>query len=172
MRWSALLGAAALLACGGGERPVPVEDASVQRRALELENQRAVRLEERDMNAYVERAGLHPRTSGTGVRWLLVRDLPGDTVRPEQLVSVNYAMLLIGGDTAYASVAGKPESFRVEHDDVESGLHEAIQHLSRGDSAIIIIPSYRAFGLIGDMEKVPPRSTVIYHLGLQDVRDR
>jgi FKBP-type peptidyl-prolyl cis-trans isomerase len=49
---------------------------------------------------------------------------------------------------------------------VESGLHEAIQLLSPGDSALFIIPSYRAHGLVGDMEQIPMRSTVVYHIGL------
>ena len=54
-------------------------------------------------------------------------------------------------------------------DNVESGLHEAIQHLSPGDSAVIVIPSYRAHGLIGDQDKVPMRSSVVYRIGLVSV---
>ncbi|MBK8226789.1 MAG: FKBP-type peptidyl-prolyl cis-trans isomerase [Flavobacteriales bacterium] len=64
-----------------------------------------------------------------------------------------------------------PEGFLVEEDNVESGLHEAIQQLSVGDSAIIIIPSYRAHGLIGDQDRVPPRSTVVYRIGLAGIRE-
>lgn len=125
-----------------------------------------MRLEDRDIGLYVSRHGLSPTMSGTGVRLQMLRDQPGDPVHPEQLVAVNYRLELLNGDTAYATAAGRPESFRVEHDDVESGLHEAIQAMSPGDSAIIIIPSYRAHGLIGDMERVPPRSSVVYHLGV------
>ena len=110
------------------------------------ENQRAMRIEERDIKDYVERLHLGVRTSGTGVRWQLLRDVPGDTARPDQLVRVAYRMELIDGTVAYESARGAPESFRVEHDEVESGLHEGIQHLSPGDSAIIIIPSHRASG--------------------------
>jgi FKBP-type peptidyl-prolyl cis-trans isomerase len=105
-----------------------------------------MRIEERDIKDYVERLHLGVRTSGTGVRWQLLRDVPGDTARPDQLVRVAYRMELIDGTVAYESARGAPESFRVEHDEVESGLHEGIQHLSPGDSAIIIIPSHRASG--------------------------
>ncbi len=130
------------------------------------ENLRAMRMEERDIGNYIERHALALKKSGTGVRWALVRDVPGDTVRPEDLVRVNYRVELIDGSEAYASEPGKPEAFRVEHDDVESGLHEAIQHLGPGDSAIIVIPSYRAHGLVGDQQRIPMRSTVIYRIGL------
>lgn len=141
-------------------QPPPREQDMIQ------DSRDAVKLEDRDIDLYVQRFGLRPERSGTGVRHQLLRDLPGDTIRSEEWARVNYRMELLNGDTAYASVVGEPESFLVEMDDVESGLHEAIQHLSPGDSALIIIPSYRAHGLIGDMDKVPPRSTVVYRIGL------
>jgi FKBP-type peptidyl-prolyl cis-trans isomerase len=49
---------------------------------------------------------------------------------------------------------------------VESGLHEGVQLLSPGDSAILVIPSYRAHGLIGDQDRIPMRSSVVYRVGL------
>ena len=172
MKGGLVLMTLAFAACGGTEvAPPPPVDPAAQQKALEEENRRVLRIEDRDIAAYVQRKGWNVHTSGTGVRWMMVRDLPGDTARPGQLASVNHAMQLIDDSPVYASEAGRPESFRVEHDEVESGLHEGIQHMSPGDSAILIIPSHRAFGLIGDMEKVPPRSTVIYHIGLVDVRD-
>lgn len=151
----------------GSDGVVPTRNARpATKDDLIKENRDAMRLEDRDINLYVERHALAPTKSGTGVLLLMLRDVQGEPVMPEQLVTVNYRLELLNGDTAYATPAGMPESFRVEHDDVESGLHEAIQSLSPGDSAIIIIPSYRAHGLIGDQERVPPRSSVVYHLGL------
>lgn len=156
----------ALAACGG-DGIVPSKNARpATKDDLIQENRDAVRLEDRDIELYIERQGLVPVKSGTGVLTQIVRDEVGERVKTEQVVTVNYCLELLNGDTVYTTATGKPESFRVEHDDVESGLHEAIQTLSVGDSAIIIIPSYRAHGLIGDLERVPPRSTVVYHLGL------
>lgn len=102
----------------------------------------------------------------------MLRDVEGPTARPEQWARVNYRLELINGETAYATEPGRPESFMVEKDQVESGLHEVIQLLSPGDSAVIVIPSYRAHGLIGDQERIPMRSTIIYHLGVVAITDR
>jgi len=41
-------------------------------------------------------------------------------------------------------------------------------HLKRGDAAIIILPSHLAFGLLGDQDMIPPRSTVIYEIEIID----
>jgi FKBP-type peptidyl-prolyl cis-trans isomerase FkpA len=157
----------AVLGCGGNEGgPPAVERRMPTQEELIEENRSAVRLEERDIDRYVRRHGHSVQGTGSGVRYQLVRSLGGERVRPGQWALVNYRAVLLNGDTAYASEPGRPEAFKVEMDDVESGLHEAIQYLGPGDSAVIIIPSYRAHGLLGDQRKIPMRSTVVYHLGL------
>lgn len=153
-----------LVACAGPS--ADEHHAAPDNGALIADNQQAMRLETRDIDLYVKRAGLTVAATGTGVRYSLVRDKEGPTAVPDQLVMVNYRMELLNGTECYSSKPNEPESFRVEHDDVESGLHEAIQLMSAGDSALLIIPSHRAFGLIGDMAKVPMRSTVVYRIGL------
>lgn len=157
-----------MIACGGGDRS-PLPGGPAQQERLIGENRDAVRMEDRDIRLYAARMELDLITTDRGVRYRMVRDVPGEPVRPGQWAMVNYRSLLLNGDTAYASKPGQPESFKVEMDDVESGLHEGIQILSPGDSAILVIPSYRAHGLIGDMARIPPRSTVVYHIGLVKV---
>ncbi len=161
------------MACGGGDGRVPVvrhEDPSQE--DLIQENRDAIRLEDRDIKLYATRMGLELVTTGRGVRYRVLRDVEGAVVRPGQWAMVNYRVELLNGDTAYTSEPGSPEAFLVEMDDVESGLHEGIQLLSPGDSAILVIPSYRAHGLIGDMDRIPPRSSVVYHIGLVKVSGR
>ncbi len=165
-----ILGAA--VSCGGdGRAPVrhgtmPTPDELVK------ENMDAIRLEERDIDLYAERNGLALTKSSTGVRLLFVRNAEGQVARPDQWAKVNYVVELLNGDTAYSTEPGRPESFVVEMDQVESGLHEAIQLMSPGDSALVVIPSYRAHGLIGDQDRIPMRSTVVYRIGLVAVTDR
>ena len=161
-----------MVACQGGDGTVPVrvkqtttEDTLIQG------NRHAVKLEDRDILLFLERIGARTQKTPRGIHVQLLRDLPGTTASTEQWAKVNYRMELLNGDTAYSSPSGSPESFLIERDDVESGLHEGIQFLSPGDSAMIVIPSYRAHGLIGDMDKVPMRSTVVYYIGLVNVSD-
>ncbi|MGE5317418.1 MAG: FKBP-type peptidyl-prolyl cis-trans isomerase, partial [Chloroflexota bacterium] len=39
-----------------------------------------------------------------------------------------------------------------------------------GDHAKFVIPSHLGFGLIGDQNKVPPKSTLIYDIELLDLK--
>lgn len=158
----------AVVACSD---PAPRADPLPGQEELITDNQRAARQELRDIELYVKRHALTAPDIGTGVRISMVRDLAGSTALPDQMITVNYVMELLSGAECYRSEPGGPESFRVEHDDVESGLHEAVQHLSVGDSAVLIIPSHRAFGLIGDQAKVPMRSSVVYRIGVVDIKD-
>jgi FKBP-type peptidyl-prolyl cis-trans isomerase len=158
-----------LAACGGSTPPPPAKvgtgTAPVDTRLMDR-NKVYAEHEEQDIRDWMARNGEDMNASGTGLRWKLVRDLPGDPARPEELAVVNFAVFLLNGDTCYVSDAGKPTAFRIEHADVESGLQEGIQHLSPGDSAVLVIPSALAFGLLGDRDKIPMRSTIIYHVGL------
>ena len=158
-----------LVACGEGRTPpsarVGHHTAPPDNRLLD-ENKRMAEREESDIRNWVVRQGVPMISAGTGLRYKLVRDVPGDTARPGQVAVLNYAVFLLNGDSCYSSAPGSPASFRIEHADVESGLQEGVQHLSVGDSAVLVIPSALAFGLIGDRDKIPMRSTVVYHIGL------
>ena len=158
-----------LFSCEEGRTPPPAQLGNrtpPQDTRLMDENRRMAEHEERGIQDWIERQGAVMEATGTGLRYKLIRDVPGDSARPGQLAVLNYAVFLLNGDTCYASDPDSPASFRIEHADVESGLQEGVQHLSVGDSAVLVIPSALAFGLLGDRDKIPMRSTVIYHIGL------
>ena len=106
--------------------------------------------EARDIDDWIRRQGVDMERTGTGVRIKLVRDSSGTAVHAGQTVAVNFSVSLLNGTVCYTSTAGTPFVFRVEHDDVASGLHEAVQRLSPGDSAVIVIPSHCAWGSCPD----------------------
>jgi FKBP-type peptidyl-prolyl cis-trans isomerase len=165
-----LLPVVALLACAScGDRQGKLSTkhhGTPGQEQLIRENRDAVKEEERQIDRYVRRSGLPFQRTARGIRHVILRDVPGPAVRAEEWVTLHYRVELLNGDTAYATTGTGPESFRVEHDDVESGLHEAVQLLSAGDSAVFILPSFRAHGLAGDRDRIPMRSTVVYRVGV------
>jgi FKBP-type peptidyl-prolyl cis-trans isomerase len=55
---------------------------------------------------------------------------------------------------------------------VESGLEEGILLLHEGDKARFVLAPHLAHGLIGDENRIPPRSIIIYYIELLAVYDR
>jgi len=58
------------------------------------------------------------------------------------------------------------KSFRIGHDDIESGLDIGIRMMREGDKAMFILPPNLAYGLLGDEKCIPARSIIVYELTL------
>lgn len=52
---------------------------------------------------------------------------------------------------------------------IELGLHTAIEGMKEGEKKLVLIPSFLAKGLAGDLDKVPPQSPLRYDLRLIQV---
>jgi len=111
--------------------------------------------------------------TGTGLRYqITVADTTGaDSILTEQHVRVNYRVSLLSGKTCYSSEKnGGSREFTVDKDDVESGLHEGIKLLKKGEHAIFILPSHLAHGFTGDQQCIPGNSPIVYDIEVLSVR--
>ena len=106
--------------------------------------------------------------TGTGLHYIIVEKGKGGQVKSGDFVKVNYKISLLDGTECYSSEKDGAKEFKAEGDDVESGLHEAVLLLHIGDKAKFILPSYRANGLQGDNDKIPPLSSIIVDLEVLD----
>lgn len=130
------------------------------------ENESA-RLEE-----YIEKSDWDAIRTGTGI-YVYVYYQQDSTALPAefgQLAELSYEVHLLDGTLCYSTVASGPESFRIGMDNVESGLHEAIQYLAVGDKAKILLPSHRAYGFTGDQKKIPQDAAIIYDVELLSLK--
>lgn len=108
--------------------------------------------------------------TGTGLRYFIYEKSQNeDTAKVGDVVTVDFDVSLLDGSICYSSAENGPESFMVERADIESGLHEAMQMLCTGDKAKFILPSRMAHGLIGDEEKIPPLTPVVYDIHLLSI---
>ncbi len=78
------------------------------------------------------------------------------------------AELLDGTDIYKTEIAER--TWKVDRTDGELGLHDALKKMAVGERARVILPSYQAFGLAGDLDEVPPRAPILYTLEIIDVR--
>ncbi len=156
-------------ACSGSDNTEVVNDPLQNKEELIQTHQNLHRQEEQDIEAYVKRRNLTMKTSGTGLRFLILQEGEGEKAAKGDFVKVNYKVELLDGTLCYSSDKKGPQAFVVEKDQVESGIHEGIKLLARGGKAKFILPSHLAYGLTGDQDKIPPQSPVVYDIELIEI---
>lgn len=141
----------------------------VHKDVLQEANRSDVNRERDEISAYIKNHGWEMKETGTGLRYMIIREGEGEKIKHGNAALVEYVVKLTDGKTIYKS-NGTPKQVMVGRDNVESGLHEALTLLKKGSKARFVLPSYLAHGLTGDGDKIPPRATVIYEIEVKDVR--
>lgn len=129
----------------------------------------AIFKEQQQIKGWIKRQGGNFIETETGVHVLPIET--GDTAitfRPGNKIHAYYTLSILAGDTIIDNWS-KGEIIAIENDEKESGLHEALKLLHPGSMAVIVIPSYRAHGLVGDDISIPSLSTVIYKIKISEI---
>lgn len=133
-------------------------------------NKQAVKTEDQHIEDFIARRGWNMQTTGTGLRYQFIRRGNGPKAEKGHIAVLNYKTRLITGDVIYSSDETGPKEFVIGKGGVEAGLEEAVLLMHVGDKINLIIPSHLAWGLTGDNNRVPPKSTLIYELELTDLK--
>lgn len=128
--------------------------------------------EKDEIDQYVKAHSYPMQTTGTGIHyWIYAHGKGEQLVRMAQYVQIAYTISLLDGTICYDSKQDGPREFCVGKDDVESGIHQAIQLMRLGDKGLFILPSYLAHGIAGDQDKIPPGAVVVYDITLLKVQN-
>lgn len=130
-----------------------------------------IRQERDEINQYIKQHHYPMETTATGIHYWIYAHGKGDLVKVGQYVQIAYTISLLDGTVCYNSKQNGPREFCVGKDDIESGIHEAIQLMRPGDKALFILPSYLAHGIAGDEDKIPPGAVLIYDITLLKVQN-
>lgn len=160
-----------LFSCGEDKKEEPQYSKQELKTILENSNKVKTDREEQDIENYFKRRGMKAQKTGTGVYYVVYQKANKDTVKikKDYFVTAMFDISLIDGKQCYSTKETGPLEFQVGRADVESGLQEALEFMHNGDKALVLIPSHRAHGLLGDMEKIPSLATVIYDIQILKV---
>jgi len=156
-------------ACRETIKPTPpITEAQLQEPLIRV-NKRLMQKESAEINSYIVRNKLTMKQSGTGLRYFINEEGSGSYAGSGMHATVKYTVALLDGTPCYSSDSTGPRTFTVDQDQIESGLHEGIKLMRKGDKAKFILPSHLAFGLVGDDDKIPGRSAVVYTIELTEL---
>lgn len=159
----------ALLSCEEKPRK-PIENLtkSEMKSSMEKANRYLLNEEEEDIDNYVRRHGLTMVSTGTGLRYQIMKPGSERQVEKGDKVVLEYELHSIAGDLIYSSQNEGPKVFVVGDGSVESGLDEAMGYLHYGDVAKLIIPFHLGYGLHGDDHGIPEYATLVYTIKIID----
>lgn len=86
-----------------------------------------------------------------------------------QLAIIRVKIELLDGRVCYETPQDEIERVVIAKSEKETGIHEALQLMMKGDKAKLILPSYLGHGLLGDRMKIPPQSALYIDLQLIDL---
>lgn len=102
--------------------------------------------------------------TGTGIRYWVYQKGEGRQIKIGDKIKCDYTLSLINGKIVYNSENDGFMKFEVGNSNVVPGLAEGIQLFHEGDGVKLIIPSNLGYGIAGDGDKIPSRTTIIYDL--------
>lgn len=159
----------AFFACGEKTpKQQNVVSKNEMKNSMETANRYLLNEEEEDIANYIKRHGLEMVTTGTGLRYQILKQGSENRFEKGERVTMEYELHSIAGDLIYSSDNDGVKSFVVGEGSVESGLEEAMAYLHRGDVAKLIIPYHLAYGLHGDDNRIPEYATLVYTIKIID----
>ena len=148
-------------------QPQPITKQEMKN-SMEKANRYLLNEEQEDIENYVKRHGLDMTTTGTGLRYQILKQGSERKIGKGEKVSIEYELHSIAGDLIYSSENDGIKTFVVGEGAVESGLDEAMTYLHRGDVAKLIIPFHLGYGLHGDDDKIPEYATLVDTIEIKD----
>ena len=133
-------------------------------------NKRVVKTEAQHIEDFLRRYKWEMEESGSGLLYMIYYEGNGQQARNGMLASISYEIKVITGDVIYSSDKDGPLSFIIGNGEVISGLEEGILLMKVNDKAKFIIPSHLAYGLVGDGDLIPAKTTLIYDIELLSLK--
>jgi len=123
------------------------------------------------IESYAERRGWDIELTESGLFYQIYEKGNGVQAVNGKYATIEYELSLLDGTLCYSSQEQGPKKFILGHSTEESGLEQGILMMRVGDKARLIIPPHLAHGLLGDENRIPARSIIVYEVTLVDITE-
>jgi FKBP-type peptidyl-prolyl cis-trans isomerase FkpA len=127
-----------------------------------------VRSENEEIGEYISRHQWKMVQTPTGLRYMLVKKGEGKKILKGDEVRLKFSISLLNGNNVYTSDSLGLKVIYPGVSEEETGLQEALLLMNRGDHAKLIVPPHLAYGLLGDLKKIPAGAILVYDVEALD----
>ncbi len=136
---------------------------------LESVNRYMVKLDAERINSFAKRRGWKMQQSQTGLWYMIYDETNDEKASIGKIATLKYKISLLDGTLCYSSDSLGTKTFLIGRGGVESGLEEGILLMKKGEKARFIMPPHKAHGILGDMNKIRGRQTILYEIELVEL---
>lgn len=162
-----------LSSCVEKEDPVAPEVNWTQNHSTDLNKNLAIQ-EGIDIKLFLEmHKDWEMQETGSGLQYYIYEAGDFDTTfspRKGNLAEIEFEATLLDGTVCDKTEEDEYQEFVVDNSEIESGLQEGIKKMTIGDRAKFIIPSHLGHGLIGNMDNIPPLTTLVIDVHLLGIK--
>jgi FKBP-type peptidyl-prolyl cis-trans isomerase FkpA len=115
---------------------------------------------------YIERKGLEMTESPSGLWYQIKSEGTGSYFKDTDRIVMEYECYLLDGTRCYSSRESGPKEVILGRSEIETGLNQGLRMLKPGGEAILILPPFMAYGLVGDGKRIPSRAVVVYDISV------
>lgn len=158
-----------LVACNNQKRrPITAQDIQrFEEKNIEV-NKEIVKLKQDTIKQFIQKNNLDMKPTGSGVWYQILPSNDTTPIKTGDIIQIAYSISLLNEIPCYSSDSLGLKEFKVGQGGVEAGLEEVVLLMHKGDSANILIPPHRAYGLVGDQNKIPFLAILYYHVSIKN----
>ena len=134
-------------------------------------NKNIMRRENEEIQMFVKRYGWEMQRTPTGLYIEVMEPGSGELYKENDPVTLEYRTFLLSGELIYCSDSLGVKQFVVNRSEEIDALHEAVQLLRPGAKARLVIPSYLAYGVAGDGDRIRGLQPIMMEIRLSENPD-
>ncbi len=161
-----------LFSCKQETKNLTEKEYKKTQEALVEVNKILIKKDSEKIAGYIKRRNLDMIETQTGLWYIIYEKGSGKKSKEGLYATINFNVSLLDGTECYSSDSFGPKHFEIGRGGIESGLEEGILLLREGDKAKFILPPHLAHGLIGDDNKIPARSIIVYDVELLELNHK
>ena len=156
--------AALLSACG--DTPVielPTDQSGKVKEHMINANRVVIQSESTQIEQYIQRRKWHTSPLPCGAQCMVYTTGQGAIINPDDTVVVQYRLESLDGSPFYTHQC---DTLVVGRRHATVALDDLLQQMRYGGQAWLIAPSNSAYGVVGDGDRVPSRTVIVYNVAL------
>ena len=131
-------------------------------------------IEERKIEAYIKRdstATYLVSPNGYWYQYLNKVDQEANTAQKGDIAELSYEILDLNNQVIYSKEELGIKEYKVDKEDFIPALQQGIKTMKKGETIKFVIPSYNAFGVVGDNNKIGINESIISIVTIINIKE-